>query len=309
MKVLVTGSSGFIGGYLVEWFRSRGFRVLGLDFRPGVFTDVVGDVRDYGLVGDLMRGVEAVVHCAAQTSVPRSVEDPVFDAWDNVMGTLSVLEAARRAGGIKRFVYLSSAAVYGMPRYVPVDEDHPCRPISPYGVSKLAGEHYAMVYFGVYGLPTVCIRPFNVYGVFRASAGSMEAEGSGVVSRFFDRVLRGLPPIIHGDGLQTRDFIHVWDLVELVDLALEREEAVGGVFNCGTGRETSINELAHLIIRLAGLNLEPIHSEARPGDIRRSCADIRRTKDVLGFRPKIGLEEGLKAMLEGTERSRLGGDV
>jgi len=292
MKVLITGSSGFIGSRLVDWFRAHGVSVMGVDVKPGAFTDAVSDIRDYSLVKGLVRGADAIVHCAAQTSVPRSVEDPVYDAENNVAGTLNLLEAAKRAEGLRRFIYLSSAAVYGRPSYIPLDEEHPCRPISPYGVSKLAGELYARVYFEVYGVPTVCIRPFNVYG--RNASGS---EGSGVIAAFAERIAKGLPPIIYGSGMQTRDFVHVDDVAEMVALALRLEGAVGEVFNCGTGRETRIRDLAEKMIALSGLDLKPEYAGARAGDIERSCADVRKAEKILGFKPKISLEEGLKELV------------
>jgi len=269
--------------------------VFGLDLKPSPYTTIVGDIRDYGFVGKIVSNVDVVVHCAAQTSEARSVEDPVFDAENNVIGTLNLFEAARSLKRLKRFIYMSSASVYGVPEYVPIDEDHPCRPISPYGVSKLAGELYARIFHELYRVPTVCIRPFNVYG----KGQDPNSPYSSVISKFLDSISRGLPLVIYGDGKQTRDFINVRDLVELVALALEDEEAVGGIFNCGTGRETSIGKLADLIVRLAGLNLKPIHAEVRTGDIRRSCADIGRAGKVLGFKPKISLMEGLRELLNG----------
>jgi UDP-glucose 4-epimerase len=292
MKILITGSSGLIGSYLFERLREK-HEVFGLDLRRSPHTTITGDIRDYGLVEKVMGGVDAVIHCAAQVSVVKSIEDPLFDAENNVIGTLNLLEAARKSRRLKRFIYVSSAGVYGIPVYVPMDEDHPCRPISPYGVSKLAGELYAGVYHRLYGVPTVCIRPFNVYGENQ----DPDSPYSGVISKFLDRMRRGLPLMIYGDGEQTRDFIHVHDVAEMISLAMECEEAIGETFNCGTGREVSINELAKVMLSLFGGDLEVKHFDERPGDIRRSCADIRKSEKVLGFKPKISLEEGLKELL------------
>ena len=293
MKTLITGSSGLIGSCLFERLRER-HEVFGLDLRRSPYTTITGDIRDYGLVEKVMGGVDAVIHCAAQVSVVKSIEDPLFDAENNVTGTLNLLEAARKSRRLKRFVYVSSAGVYGIPVYVPMDEDHPCRPISPYGVSKLAGELYAGVYHRLYGVPTVCIRPFNVYGENQ----DPESPYSGVISKFLDRISRGLPLTIYGDGEQTRDFIHAHDVAEMIGLAMECEEAVGGTFNCGTGREVSINELAKVMLSLSDSDLEVKHFDERPGDIKRSCADMRKSEKVLGFKPKISLEEGIQQVLK-----------
>jgi len=292
MRILVTGSSGLIGGCVSEKLRGR-HEVFGLDLKPSPYTTIVGDIRSYDLVEKAVSSVDAVIHCAAQTSVFRSIEDPLFDSENNVIGTLNLLEAARKSKKLKRFVYISSASVYGFPEYVPIDEDHPCRPISPYGVSKLTGELYARIYHEIYRVPTVCIRPFNVYG----RGQDPSSPYSGVISKFLDRIIRGLPLVIHGDGWQTRDFIHVDDVADMIIMTMECEEAVGETFNCGTGREVSINELARIMISISGYDLEIEHSDPRPGDIKRSYADTRKVEKILGFKPKISLEEGLKQLL------------
>jgi len=291
MKVLITGSSGLIGGCLFEKLRGK-YEVFGLDLKPSPYTTFVGDVRDYRLVESIMGHMDMVIHCAAQVSVAKSVEDPLFDAENNAIGTLNLLEAARRSKKVKRFIYISSAAVYGIPEHIPMSEDHPCRPISPYGVSKLAGELYSRIFHELYDVPTVCIRPFNVYGKNQYSNSY-----SGVILIFLDRISRGLPLVVYGDGKQTRDFVHVHDLVDMIVLAAECEEAVGETFNCGTGREVSIHELAKMMISISGKNLEIKHAACRTGDIRRSCADIRKAEKNLGFKPKISLEKGLEELL------------
>jgi UDP-glucose 4-epimerase len=210
-----------------------------------------------------------------------------------VIGTLNLLEAARRSGHLKRLVYISSAAVYGLPLYVPIDEDHPKRPLSPYGVSKLSGELYARIFHELYGVPTVCIRLFNVYG----KGQDPNSPYSGVISKFLERIRKGMPLVIYGDGEQTRDFIHVHDVGDMIISSIEGNEVVGEVFNCGTGREVSIKELAKKMLSLSGKDLEVKHLDARPGDIKRSCADMRKAEKVLGFKPKISLEEGLRRLL------------
>jgi UDP-glucose 4-epimerase len=292
MKIAITGSSGFLGSFLFERL-VRGNEVFGLDLKPSPYANIVGDVRDYPLVKKVVDKVEAVIHCAAQASVSKSIEDPLFDAKSNVIGTLNLLEAARRSGHLKRLVYISSAAVYGLPLYVPIDEDHPKRPLSPYGVSKLSGELYARIFHELYGVPTVCIRLFNVYG----KGQDPNSPYSGVISKFLERIRKGMPLVIYGDGEQTRDFIHVHDVGDMIISSIEGNEAIGEVFNCGTGKEVSIKELAKKMLSLSGKDLEVKHLDARPGDIKRSCADMRKAEKVLGFKPKISLEEGLRRLL------------
>lgn len=300
MKVLITGSSGSIGSYLFEKL-SRDHRLFGLDLRQGPYTNVVGDVQDFGLVEGLVSRVDIVIHCAAQTSVVKSVEDALFDAKNNVIGTLNLLEAARRSRGLRRFIYFSSAAVYGFPEYVPIDECHPCRPVSPYGVSKLAGEFYAKVFHELYGVPTVCVRPFNVYG----GRQGLNSPYSGVISKFLYRIDRGLPPVIYGDGSQSRDFVHVQDVADMIVLALGCDEAVGAAFNCGTGKEVSIEELARLMISLSGKGLKPKYSEGKRGDINRSCADIKKAEKMLGFKPKISVEQWLMELFNYSSKLKI----
>lgn len=293
MKVLITGSYGLLGSYLCEKL-SKDHKVFGLDLRQGPYTNVVGDIQDFNLVERLVSHVDVVIHCAAQTSVAKSVEDPLFDAKNNVIGTLNLLEAAKRSSGLRRFIYVSSAAVYGFPNYVPVDEDHPKKPISPYSVSKLTGELYTTIFHRLYGVPTVCIRPFNVYSEHR----NQDSSSSGVISKFLYRIARGLPPVIYGDGEQTRDFVNVRDLVDMVVLTMENDDVVGETFNCGTGRGVSINNLARLMISLSGKNLKLKYSGGRLGDIKHSCADIRKAQRVFGYKPKVSLEQGLKELFK-----------
>jgi UDP-glucose 4-epimerase len=245
-RVLLTGGLGQVGSYLCVELVRRGHIVTILDNLsstvnpyPPEANFVKGDVRDGGLVNILAAQADIVIHCAAQIYVSRSMEDPVFDAENNVMGTLNLLNAARKAN-VKRFVYFSSAAVYGDPVRLPVDESHPTEPLSPYGASKLAGEKYALMFHRAYGLPTTAIRPFNIYSPRQDPSNPY----SGVISKFIDNVSQGKPPVIYGDGSATRDFVSVHDVVELVMLMLEKDAAVGKAFNCGRGTKTRIDELA-----------------------------------------------------------------
>ncbi len=194
---------------------------------------------------------------------------------------------------LKRFVYLSSCAVYGDPVYLPIDEEHPTRPLSPYGVSKLTAEHYCRVFYKIYGVQTVCLRLFNVYGP-RQSSGPY----SGVITKFTDRLKRGESPIIYGDGEQTRDFIFTDDVVDACLHAISCKNCVGEAINVGSGMETSINKLARTISSLFGMRkIKPVYTKPRIGEVRRSCADISKAKKLLGLKPKVSLEEGLRKLV------------
>ena len=304
-RVLVTGGAGFIGSHLVDGLMSQGFGVVVLDDFSGGrrenlsthlgernFCLVEGDVRNEADVKSALEGVDAVFHLAANVSVDLSVKNPLLVNEVNVGGTLNVLRESVRAD-VKRFVYASSCAVYGEPAHVPISEDHPTKPTSPYGVSKLAAEHYCKVFCEVYGLETVCLRFFNVYGP-RQSMGPY----SGVISQFIEQLKRGKPPVIFGDGTQTRDFVHVDDVVAGALCALNSEECVGNVINVGSGKETSIKKLADILITLFGVQgIKPRCSTPRAGDISRSCADLSKAERLLEYKPRLSLKKGLKQML------------
>jgi UDP-glucose 4-epimerase len=215
----------------------------------------------------------------------------VFDASNNVTGTINLLNAARNAS-LKRFVYFSSAAVYGDPVHLPVDEAHPQNPVSPYGASKLSGEKYTLMFHEAYGLPSTAIRPFNIYSPRQDPSNPY----SGVISKFIDHVSHGKPPVIFGDGSATRDFVSVHDVVAMVMLMIEKDESVGKVFNCGTGTPTTISELAQAVIRIYGKDLAAVNEPARPGDILYSYADISLARNQLGYEPEVTLDAGLKDM-------------
>jgi len=297
-RVLLTGGLGQVGSYLCERLVREGHTVTILDNLSSIFRPypeeanfVKGDIRDAGLVNILMAQADIVIHCAAQISISRSMEDPLFDEENNVTGTLNLLNAARKAD-VKRFVYFSSAAVYGNPVHLPVDEAHPQNPMSPYGASKLSGEKYALMFHKAYGLPTTAIRPFNIYSPRQDPSNSY----SGVISKFIDNVKKGKPPVIFGDGNATRDFVSVHDVVDLVMLMIEKDAAVGEVFNCGTGQVTSITELAQIVLGLYDSDLKPVYEPERPGDIKYSYADISRAKKLLGYLPKVSLQDGLEEL-------------
>jgi UDP-glucose 4-epimerase len=270
-----------VAAYLAE----RGFRVVAVDnlerasavkrLEEAGVPLVVGDVRHVDLPP-----ADAVVH-AAYISVDESWERPYDYMWNNAAATARVAKQCAKTGA--RLIYISSAAVYGEPQHLPINESHPTRPLSPYGLSKLVGERVAQML----APGTAVLRLFNVYGP------GQTGTYAGVVSKFVERAKRGLPPVIYGDGTQTRDFIHVADVARLVEVVLDRGAA--GVFNVGTGRAVSIRELATIVMRLAGLSGEPLYAPPRPGDIKHSAAEVSKAK-ALGWEPSVPLEEGLRRL-------------
>ncbi|WP_117595704.1 MULTISPECIES: NAD-dependent epimerase/dehydratase family protein [Haloprofundus] len=295
--VLVTGGAGFIGSHLVDALvEENEVRVLdnfSSGRRENLRDDVTvfeGDIRDDDLVGRATSGVDLVYHTAALVSVSASVEDPVLSHSTNASATVSLLEHARAEGA--RVVLSSSAAIYGQPEEVPVPESHPKNPESPYGADKLALDTYARLYHDLYGLETVALRYFNVYGP-RQTAG----DYSGVISIFLEQARSNQPITVEGDGGQTRDFVHVRDVVQ-ANLAAGTTDAVGRAYNVGTGDTISINDLAEEIREAADSSSEITHVDARPGDVRDSRADISRIRDALDFEPTVTLADGLASLCE-----------
>lgn len=298
-KILITGGLGQVGSYLVDALHEKA-KITVLDnyssttreaVPPGVNV-IKGDVKDR-IAADLVNQNDVVIHTAAQISVTASMEDPLSDAQNNVFGTLNLLEAARRSS-ISKFIYISSAAVYGDPINVPITESHPQDPLSPYGASKLSGEKYCMMYHKAFGLPSCCIRPFNIYSP-RQDPGN---PYSGVISRFIEKARAGQSPVIFGDGTQTRDFISVHDIVDIIKLLLEKEDANGHVFNAGTGNSITVSELATMVLEIFDVDVPVQYMPERPGDIRYSCSDISKARKILGFEPKVSLREGLMEFAE-----------
>ena len=286
VRVVVTGGAGFVGSHVAAHLAGRGFRVVAVDSLER--ASAVKRLEEAGVplvVGDLRRvdlpPADAVVHAAAYISVEESWERPYEYMWNNAATTARVAVQCAARGA--RLVYISSAAVYGEPVRLPISEDHPTRPLSPYGLSKLAGER--VVEMLVPG--AAVLRLFNVYGP------GQTGPYAGVITKFLERARRGLPPVIYGDGEQTRDFVHVGDVARFVETVLER--GASGVFNVGTGRAVSVRELAGLVMRLAGLNGEPAYAPPRPGDIKHSVADITKARS-LGWEPRVGIEEGLRGL-------------
>ncbi len=310
-RVLVTGGAGFIGSHLVDGLLRGGWEVTILDdFSTGRLENlkgqldggdlriVRGDIREASAVREALDGVGVVLHLAAVTSVPYSVEHPGETYRVNVEGTRSLLEGCLR-GTAERVIYISTCAVYGEPEYLPIDEDHPKRPASPYAESKLEAERLCREFQESYGLRTTVLRLFNVYGP------RMRADRyGGVISTFLRRLRMGEPLIIYGDGEQTRDFIHVSDAVWAMMLTLNRDDTSGETFNIATGIPTSINRLTNIMCELFGIQ-EPrlVYLEARAGEPRHSYGDIRRARERLGFTPRVSLKEGLQLLLRGGEGS------
>jgi len=299
LKVLVTGGAGFIGSHLVKALVKAGHQVKVLDnLSTGSIENLAdvlnaiefvrGDVRDYGTVEYAVGGVDAVVHLAALIDVAESVEKPDLYFDVNVRGTYNVVKASKN---VSTFVFASSSAVYGEPIRVPIPEDHPLMPKSPYAASKVSGEAFVQAFANQYGFRPVILRLFNVYGPKQSRAYA------GVIIEFIRRVSRGESPVIFGDGGQTRDFVHVSDVVEAIMLSL-RNEGARGVFNIGSGEGITINHLANLILKSMNReDLKPIYAPPRPGDIRHSIADITRAKKELKYEPKIRLETGIKGLI------------
>lgn len=300
MKTLVTGGGGFIGSNLTRALVQRGDEVRVLDnFSTGNRTNlaeladevevVEGELRSYERVHAATRGVEVVFHQGALPSVPRSVQDPLTTGAVNVEGTLNVLLAARDEG-VRRIVFASSSSVYGNSGDLPRIESSNPDPISPYGVSKLAAERYCVSFSRVYALETVALRYFNVFGPNQDPT----SQYSAVIPRFLTAIAAGRPVAIYGDGGQRRDFTYVANVIDANLLAAEAKDANSAVLNIATGLATSVNQLADVIGTLLERPVEREQHPARAGDVRDSWADIARAKDVLGWEPRISLEDGLR---------------
>jgi nucleoside-diphosphate-sugar epimerase len=298
-RFLVTGGAGFIGSRIVQRLVAEGAQVRVLDLfttgrrenLAGVIDKIElleGDIGDVTAVRQAVAGVEYVLHLAALVSVPESVEYPERNFAANFAGMHTLLLAARDAQ-VRRLVFSSSCAVYG-DQPSPHHEELAPRSLSPYAAAKHSGEQLCRSFTHVYGLPTVCLRYFNVFGPHQNPRGGYAAA----IPLFITALLDGRRPQIYGDGHQSRDFVYVANIVDANLLACGAEEAVGGVFNIGTGRETSLRELLALLGELAGQTVEPIYAPPRAGDIRHSYGNIDRAAALLGYRPRVGLAEGLR---------------
>jgi UDP-glucose 4-epimerase len=301
---LVTGGAGFIGSHLVEALAERGSPVRVFDdFSTGLRENlahvrpqpeiVEGDLADAGAVAGASVGAKVVFHLGAVASVQRSIEDPALSHRVCATGTVHLLDAARRAG-VRRVIYAASSSAYGIPAGEVQSEDDPARPLSPYAAAKLAGELYAQAFAASYGLETVALRFFNIFGPRQRA----DSPYSGVIAIFAAAMSAGRAPTVHGDGLQTRDFTHVANVVQALLKAAEVPGVSGKVYNIGTGRGVTILELIGALNRLLGTNLPPQHAPPRAGDVRHSRADIRRARAELHYEPTVSFEAGLERTLQ-----------
>ncbi len=304
MKVLVSGGAGFIGSNIVEELLRRDYHVRVIDnFSTGKrenlrqFENDVelfeGDVRSYHLVSQAVKGVDLIFHQAALPSVPRSINDPITTNEVNVVGTLNVLDAARDHD-VEGLVYASSSSIYGDNPELPKHEGMPANPLSPYAVSKLAGEKYCSVYAQLYGIRTTALRYFNVFGPRQDPA----SQYSAVIPKFIQSMLRGSSPIIFGDGTQSRDFTFVSNIVQANILAATEVHEKGLVFNCATHGRVTLNEMVASLNGILGTDIKPEYHDQRSGDIKHSYADISSFSQVAGYRPDVSFEAGLKLTVD-----------
>jgi UDP-glucose 4-epimerase len=306
---LVTGGAGFIGSHIVSALVRRGDRVRVLDnLATGKLTNLVGvrdkiefiegTVTDQALVERAAKGVDCIFHQAALASVPRSIERPMDTHAACVTGTLTILDVARRCG-VRRVVYAASSSAYGdQPTSSKRETDLPA-PISPYGAAKLCGEFYCRSFAAVYGLETVCLRYFNVFGPRQ----DPDSQYSAVIPKFITSMLAGHRPSVYGDGHQSRDFTYVGNVVDCNLLAAEAPGVSGQVFNVGTGRNIELLDLVSTLNRLLGVQVQPHHESPRTGDVRDSLADITQARLHLGYEPAVDLEEGLRLSVDYYRRS------
>jgi UDP-glucose 4-epimerase len=304
MKFLVTGGAGFIGSNIVEGLLKKGFQVRVIDnFSTGKKENlkefindieiVDADIRYYRNVYKAMDGMDIVLHQAALPSVPRSISDPMASNESNITGTLNVLEAAKEMK-VKKVVVASSSSVYGDNPVLPKREDMIINPLSPYAVTKLATEQYAMAYHRVYGLPTIALRYFNVFGPKQDPT----SQYSAVIPKFIVAMLQDKQPIIYGDGLTSRDFTYIDNVVEANIMCGLNENVAGEYFNCATHGQVTLNQLVDEINKILGKNIKPIYQDFRPGDIKHSFADISKIEKLIGFKPIVMFNEGLKKTIE-----------
>ena len=305
-KVLVTGGAGFIGSHLTEALLQEGHRVRVLDdFSTGKRENLIfdkkypsleiieGDIRHLAICQKAMKGIEYVFHQAALPSVQRSVEDPLGSNAVNGGGTLNILFAAREEK-VKRVIYASSSSIYGDTPTLPKHEEMLSHPLSPYALQKYIGEQYCRLFYQLYGLETVSLRYFNIFGP-KQDPNSIY---SAVIPKFIDALLQGSPPIIFGDGEQSRDFTYIENVVRANLLAMSAEHLHGEAINIACAERTSLNQLVNGLRKILGSKLSPVYEEPRKGDVRHSLADIRKGKEILNYEPTVGVELGLKKTVE-----------
>ena len=305
-RILITGGAGFIGSHLAEDFVKNGYPVKILDdfsagnvnnilrlFNYRNFSMIRGNITDKGLIEKAMSNSDVVFHLAAQIHVDRSIIEPRHTFEVNTLGTLNILDTALE-NNTELVVYASTSEVYGSAQRVPMNEDHPLNPASPYAASKAAADRLCFSYYNTYKLPVVIVRCFNTYGPRQRDAGYAAA-----IPKFIDRALAGMPLVIYGDGKQTRDYMYVKDTVNAYKLVLgSYEKVLGKAINFGTGKEVSITKLAQTILRLSQSKASLIHVSPRAGEVKRLCADTSLAKETLGFSPRYTLGDGLKEFVE-----------
>jgi nucleoside-diphosphate-sugar epimerase len=313
-NILVTGGAGFVGSHLTEASLKQGHWVRVVDnFSTGKrdnlvfdkeypsFEIVEGDIRDLATCREVMKGIEYVFHQAALPSVQRSVEDPLTSNAVNVEGTLNVLLAARDER-VRRVIYASSSSIYGDAPALPKQEEMPPDPLSPYALQKYIGEHYCRLFSHLYGLETVSLRYFNVFGP-KQDPNSIY---SAVIPKFIDALLEGHPPIIFGDGEQSRDFTYIDNVVQANLFAMYVDHLHGEAINIACGERTSLNQLLDILYAVFGSKVLPIYQEARQGDVKHSLADIGKGKQILNYEPNVGIEDGLKKTVGYFRGQRMG---
>ncbi len=306
-KILVTGGAGFIGSHLVDRLLDEGFEVWVLDdlsawgteniihrMKDKRFHLVRGDIREVNVIDKIVENVDAVFHLAALVDVNLSIKNPVLFNDVNVVGTLNLLKSCLDFN-VNKFIFSSSAAVYGDSEQAQKNENMILKPVSPYGVSKFAAERYVQMFNKLYDLQTISLRYFNVYGPNRG----FRSNYGGVIIRFINQLLKGESPVIHGDGEQSRDFVHVDDVVSANILALKKSDAAGKVFNIAAGTKTTIYEIAKKLQQTTETeHLKPIFMEKRLGDIKHCTADISKAEKFLDFHPQVNIEDGLSALVK-----------
>ena len=304
-RILVTGGAGFIGSHLVDALYKNNHVIILDNFSSGKKENIshleknpnveiiTGDIRDKALLYKVTKSIDIVYHLAVQC-LRVSIKDPESNHEVNATGTLNLCMACLE-NSVKRFVYISSSEVYGTAVRVPMDENHPCEPMTVYGASKLAGEVYSLAYNRTYGLNSIVVRPFNTYG----PREHLEGAYGEVIPKFVLRVLNNEPPVIFGDGAQTRDFTYVTDTVMGIIMASECDTMVGQTVNIASGRETSINQLSGIITRtLNRENLRPVYERDRPGDVKRHLSDISKAEKIFHYTPRINIEHGLQYYID-----------
>jgi UDP-glucose 4-epimerase len=297
-NILVTGGAGFIGSNLVDTLSSVAKVIVFDNMSSGLMSNlrksrnlikiVKGDILDKDRLKEVMADTEYVFHLAANVGNVKSIEDPTFDMEVNIKGTINVLEACVNSH-IKRLVYSSSGAIFGEAKYIPIDEEHPVHPESPYGVSKLAAEKYCFAFHKIHGLPVTALRYFNAFGPRQKSS-----RAANVISVFFSRIREGKPLTIYGDGTQTRDFVSTRDIIQANVLAATQPGAIGEVFNVATGKEYDLNFIIKIINRISGKENKVNYTTPRAGEVQHSRANIEKICRVLGYRPQTDIEKDIQ---------------